>query len=195
MSNLIKLEFEAMDITGKNYLSWISSLLKLRGEKITNEDLLEKTFSTFHASNVLLQQQYREKDFKKYAKLILCLLLAEQINELLMNHEAHFTGSTPFPEVNAEDKGGQSNPSKDKENICYRCGMKGHWSRIYRTPKHLVKLYQNSIKGKNAERNFTYHNNNYNYDVEANFAYKDDDFKGHDDRTHLDAADFFESHE
>ena len=42
----------------------ISSQLKLCGEKITDEDLLEKTFSTFHASNVLLQQQYREKVLK-----------------------------------------------------------------------------------------------------------------------------------
>ena len=34
----------------------ISSKLKLCGEKITDEDMLEKTFTTFHASNVLLQQ-------------------------------------------------------------------------------------------------------------------------------------------
>ena len=34
----------------------ISSRLKLCGEKITDEDMLEKMFSTFHASNVLLQQ-------------------------------------------------------------------------------------------------------------------------------------------
>ena len=39
----------------------ISSQLQLCGEKITDEDMLKKTFSTFHASNVLLQQQYREK--------------------------------------------------------------------------------------------------------------------------------------
>ncbi|WJZ81788.1 hypothetical protein VitviT2T_001608 [Vitis vinifera] len=32
----------------------ISSQLKLCGEKITEEDMLEKTFTTFHASNVLL---------------------------------------------------------------------------------------------------------------------------------------------
>ena len=37
----------------------ISSRLKLCGEKIMDEDMLEKTFTTFHASNVLLQQQYR----------------------------------------------------------------------------------------------------------------------------------------
>ncbi|XP_008373282.3 uncharacterized protein [Malus domestica] len=33
----------------------ITSQLKLCGETITEEDMLEKTFSTFHASNVLLQ--------------------------------------------------------------------------------------------------------------------------------------------
>ncbi|KAK8369555.1 hypothetical protein V6Z12_A01G118700 [Gossypium hirsutum] len=33
----------------------ISSQLKLCGENITDKDLLEKTFSTFHATNMLLQ--------------------------------------------------------------------------------------------------------------------------------------------
>ena len=36
----------------------ISSQLALCGEKVIEEDMLEKTFTTFHASNVLLQQQY-----------------------------------------------------------------------------------------------------------------------------------------
>ncbi|XP_059635484.1 uncharacterized protein LOC132277659 [Cornus florida] len=79
----------------------ISSQLKLYGEKITDDDMLEKTYSTFHASNVLLQQQYRERRFTKYSKLISYLLLAEQNNELLMkNHQSRPTGSVPFPEVN-----------------------------------------------------------------------------------------------
>jgi len=56
----------------------IVSKMKLCGESITEQDMLEKTFSTFHASNVLLQQQYREKGFKTYANLISCFLLAEQ---------------------------------------------------------------------------------------------------------------------
>ncbi|KAH1096924.1 hypothetical protein J1N35_013845, partial [Gossypium stocksii] len=68
---------------------------------ITDDNLLEKTFSTFHAPNVLLQQQYREKGFKRYSKLISCLLVAEQNNELLMkNHGIRPTGSAPFPKVN-----------------------------------------------------------------------------------------------
>ncbi|XP_042465820.1 uncharacterized protein LOC122048296 [Zingiber officinale] len=79
----------------------ISSKLKLCGEKITDEDMLEKTYSTFHASNMLLQQQYREKGFKKYSELITRLLVAEQNNELLMkNHEIRPTGASPISEVN-----------------------------------------------------------------------------------------------
>ena len=80
----------------------ISSQLKLCGEKVTEEDMLEKTFTTFHASNVLLQQQYQERRFKKYYELISCLLMAEQNNELLMkNHHSRSIGTEPFPEVNA----------------------------------------------------------------------------------------------
>ena len=80
----------------------ISSQLKLCGDNITEEDMLEKMFTTFHASNVLLQQQYRERRFTEYSQLISCLLVAEQNNELLMkNHQSRLTGFEAFPEVNA----------------------------------------------------------------------------------------------
>jgi hypothetical protein len=62
----------------------ITSELKLCGEKITNEDILEKIFFKFHASNLLLQQQYRERGFKKYSELISCLIVTEQNNEFLI---------------------------------------------------------------------------------------------------------------
>jgi len=198
----------------------ISSELKLCGEIITDNDMLEKTFSTFHASNMLLQQQYRERGFKKYSELISCLLVAEQNNELLMkNHQARPTSSTPFPEVNEANhkrkrdpfpeanaasynrkrgrgrgraygrgqhqghghgrgrshRGGHDvnanndgrnargnqvqNPPKKYENACYKCGMTNHWSRICRTPKHLVDLYQASLKKKEgAEMNLVENN-------------------------------------
>jgi hypothetical protein len=72
----------------------ITSQLKLCGEKVTDEDMLKMTFFTFHASNVLLQRQYREKRFKKYSDLISCLLVAEQNNELLMkNHKIRLTST------------------------------------------------------------------------------------------------------
>ncbi|XP_070020609.1 uncharacterized protein [Nicotiana sylvestris] len=55
----------------------ITSELKLCGDTIIDYDMLEKTFTTFHASNMVLQQQYREKGFKKYFELISLLLVAE----------------------------------------------------------------------------------------------------------------------
>nr|XP_017239229.1 PREDICTED: uncharacterized protein LOC108212006 [Daucus carota subsp. sativus] len=186
----------------------ITSQLKLCGENVTDKDMLEKTYSTFHANNMLLQQQYRERGFTKYSELISVLLLAEQNNELLMkNHQARPTGSTPFPEVNAvtnndfgrgrgrgrgfgrgrghargrgfghgrghkyrnfsnfkkkphhqkwtknEEKPKGNMMGQRVESICHRCGMKGHWSKTCRTSKHLVDLYQASLKG--VETNFT----------------------------------------
>ena len=63
--------------------------------------MLEKIFTTFHASNVLLQQQYQERRFTKYSELISCLLVAEKNNEFLMrNHQLCPIGSEPFLEVN-----------------------------------------------------------------------------------------------
>ena len=65
----------------------------------------KKTFTTFHASNVLLQQQYRERRFTKYSKLIAYLLVAKKNNELLLqNHQSRSTGSKAFPEENATEE-------------------------------------------------------------------------------------------
>lgn len=68
----------------------ITSQLTLYGEKVTAAEMLDKTYSTFHANNIVLETQYREKGFKKYFELISCLLLADQNYELLkkiMNNE------------------------------------------------------------------------------------------------------------
>ena len=47
-------------------------------------------------------------------------------------------------------------PFKAPEKTCYRCGMEGHWSRTCRTTKHLVDMYQVSLKDKRKmiETNF-----------------------------------------
>ncbi|CAN6716590.1 unnamed protein product [Malus baccata var. baccata] len=189
----------------------ITSQMKLYGDTITEENLLEKTFSTFHASKVLLQQQYRARGFTEYNQLISVLLVAEQNNELLMkNHHSRPTGFVPFPkvnavslEVNATSSGGDNhkrgrghkrgrwnrkgknpgdqfhnqvprhnsgpsfknvnrhkgkahmnNAHMNSERACHRCGGNGHWVCTCRTSKHLVDLYQASLKEKGVETNF-----------------------------------------
>ncbi|KAG2708515.1 hypothetical protein I3760_05G197100 [Carya illinoinensis] len=70
---------------------------------------------------------------------------------------------------------------KKYEDGCHRCGMTGHWSRTCRTAKHLVDLYQSSIKEKIKK-------------FETNFAepsYALDSIDG-EDITSLDVSDFFE---
>ncbi|XP_048424651.1 uncharacterized protein LOC125470150 [Pyrus x bretschneideri] len=143
MANLAKFDYAVLDITWKNYLTWVldtkihleagnlrdtireennsssqdrvkamifirrhldeaKERVKLCGDTIIEEDMLEKIFSIFHASNVLLQQQYRARGYTEYNQLISVLLVVEQNNELLMkNHNSRLTGSAPFPKVNA----------------------------------------------------------------------------------------------
>ena len=84
------------------------------------------------------------------------------------------------PHLNSEEKGKgfPKKPSKSKENICYRCGMKGHWVRTCRTPKHLADLYQASLKEKEKG-------------IETNFVNHNDQI----DTTQLDISDFLENPE
>ncbi|XP_070040094.1 uncharacterized protein [Nicotiana tomentosiformis] len=97
------------------------------------------------------------------------------------------------------NKGSQINPLKGKISMCHRCGMKGHWACICRTPDHFVKLYQATLRKKenNVEAQLTFQNNDdeagpsNKYDSKAHLAYKDD-FGGLTNITHLEAGDFFE---
>ncbi|GJX90426.1 hypothetical protein Tco_0343752 [Tanacetum coccineum] len=287
MSNLLKFEFLALDISGQNYLSWVldaeiylaanglgdtiqvgkettveqkaKAMIFLRNHlhdnlkieyltvkdplvlwnnlkdryehqktvilprarydwvhlrKITDEEMLEKTFSTFHASNLLLQQQNRERGFKKFCDLISCLLVAEQNNKLLMkNHESRPTGSALLSEANVVtyNQSGGRGRGLDRgsghgqwrgfgrakgaiEHGCYRCGSVNHWARVFRTPKHLVELYQRSQKNKEkrVEVNFAYQDVKIdNFDIDSfGIGSLDVDPKDQNDTTHLDVSDF-----
>jgi hypothetical protein len=83
----------------------IVARLRFCEKNITEEEMLEKTYSTFHASNITLQQQYRMREYKTFSELNTALLVAEQNNEFLMkNHLSRPTGSAAFPEANAVNK-------------------------------------------------------------------------------------------
>ncbi|KAI5337655.1 hypothetical protein L3X38_016926 [Prunus dulcis] len=136
----------------------ITSLMRLCGENISEEDMLEKTLSTFHASNVLLQQQYRHSSFKKYSELVSCLLLAEQNNELLLkNHQSRPTGSAPLPEINAASQEVNATSSRGNIHKRGRWGKRGHWqgNRKNRGARSegLGPRSGPSTNGKNASRN------------------------------------------
>ncbi|KAK9724151.1 hypothetical protein RND81_05G052100 [Saponaria officinalis] len=163
----------------------ITAQLELCGEKVSDGDMLEKTYQTFHGSQLLLSQQYRQRGFKRYSELVSCLLVSEQNNEILMkNHQSRPTGTDPFPEVNAtkyenrnknDKKGGpREGPrdglrDRDIVNFCLRCGGKGHWARTCRAPPHVLDSYHRSLndnKGKKIEANFVAEQEK----VETNFA-------------------------
>ena len=92
----------------------IVNKLKLCGETKTDKDMLEKTYTTFHPSQTILQQQYRMRNFKSYDDLITCLEIAEKHNELLLkNSEKHPIGAQAFPEVNATENQGNG---RDRNN-------------------------------------------------------------------------------
>ncbi|XP_075103648.1 uncharacterized protein LOC142178222 [Nicotiana tabacum] len=83
----------------------------------------------------------------------------------------NFSGINHPPKKNNHQKwkGPRANGS---ETECYRCGGKEHWENICRIPKHLVELYQASLKDKAPDANFVYDNE---FDI-----------------IHLDVTDFFE---
>ena len=81
--------------------------------------------------------------------------------------------------------------------------MKGHWSRTCRTAKHLVDLYQASIKGKNKqiETNFIDGNDIMNFNDPHQVSPKENgnqsnakffDDEGAVPLTNFDISDFFE---
>jgi hypothetical protein len=99
----------------------IVTKMRLCGQKITDADMIEKTLSTFHPGNIVLQQQYRNSKYHKYSELSEVLSATEQQNEVLMsNHSARPTGSIDVPEAHA-------NVAESSRNQIWGCG-KGKWN-------------------------------------------------------------------
>ncbi|XP_056683003.1 uncharacterized protein [Spinacia oleracea] len=98
-------------------------------------------------------------------------------------HGGYYKSSHSHQKWDRKDGKGEKGKSDNVPSVCYRCGGKGYWSRVCRTPKHLVDLYQQSLKkkGKNVETNLVFE------DGEGDFE--------SGDTTHLEVADFFTSPE
>ncbi|KAL2252562.1 UNVERIFIED_CONTAM: hypothetical protein Sindi_0050900 [Sesamum indicum] len=161
----------------------IVSKLRLCGEDVTDGQMLEKIFSTFHASNLVLQQQYRERGFKTYSKLILCMHVAEENNQLLLNnHNARPTGSKPLPEISTALPEANATSSQKRRGH-YHGSPRGHSygrgrgrgngrGNIWINP---IIQKHNGNKAKNQQEKTTNEDLCYRYN------------------THIDALDFFQS--
>ncbi|KAJ9552294.1 hypothetical protein OSB04_016339 [Centaurea solstitialis] len=149
----------------------ICSQLKFCGQSVTDADMLEKTYSTFHASNITLQQQYRLQKFKRYSELNSFLLVVEQNNELLMkNHQSRPTGSLAFPEANAIEKNGPRNNvrgrGRGRGRGCGHIGQNHFYGRGHIGQNHFYGRHQNFGRGQPLGRGRSYNRGrgrNYNH--------------------------------
>ncbi|KAK9724817.1 hypothetical protein RND81_05G100400 [Saponaria officinalis] len=122
--------------------------------------------------------------------------VTEQNNKILLkNHQSRPTGSNLFPDhASSRGRGHGYRQGRGNNFGNYRggrggqfksCDCKGHWSRTYRTRKHFVDLYQQSLNNKREnkiEANFAAENDT----IETNFADGKDNYGGL-----LDVSDFF----
>ncbi|XP_051132663.1 uncharacterized protein LOC127252515 [Andrographis paniculata] len=168
----------------------ITSQLKLCGENVTENDKLEKTLFTFHVSNVVLQQQYREKNFQN-PFLEANVTFSERGRGRGCGRESQRGRYTPYnrrsfdinriqSKLQHGDIAEKAKQGKRQIGICNRCGIEGHWTNTCRTAKHLADLYQASLQKKRKE-------------VETNHIDNDDDPDDDIldyDTTHLDIVDF-----
>ncbi|XP_076933731.1 uncharacterized protein LOC143599726 [Bidens hawaiensis] len=94
----------------------ICSRLEFCKQIMTVGDMLEKTYSTFHALNIILQQQLWLQNFQTYYDMNKNLIIAEKNNELLMkNHQARSTGLLAIPEANIAYNNDHKNSGHKRE--------------------------------------------------------------------------------
>ncbi|XP_026450640.1 uncharacterized protein LOC113350731 [Papaver somniferum] len=82
----------------------IQARMDFCGKKLTDEEMIQKTLSTFPTSSMVLANQYRlEVDNKRitiFSRLINLLQVAERHNEILVNNNARVVGKKKVPEAN-----------------------------------------------------------------------------------------------
>jgi hypothetical protein len=83
--NLRVLDFPDF-VSFNSELHRIVAQLRLCGETVTENELIEKTLSTFPLATAILSQQYMNMKYKKHSTLMAQLLLAEKHQQLLLRN-------------------------------------------------------------------------------------------------------------
>ena len=95
----------------------LSAKLKFCEKEPTNVEKIEKTLSTMLLTQMIFQQQYRERGFTIYSELIKTLLQAKRHNELLLwNSNLRPMGTKPLPEVHANTQNKQQRNATNSSN-------------------------------------------------------------------------------
>ncbi|KAL6495600.1 hypothetical protein OROGR_030163 [Orobanche gracilis] len=97
------LDYKRVNDFNKDMLR-LKARLNFCGKEITEDDMIQKTLSTFPTSALILANQYRlEYDNNRittFNKLINLLQVAERHNEVLVNNNARPAGTKKIPEAN-----------------------------------------------------------------------------------------------
>ena len=146
----------------------ISTQLEYCGKPVTEAEMLEKTYQTFHKNHYVLQEQYKNREYTRFSELAVALMIPEKNNELLIkNHNTRPTGTKAFPKVNATDV-----KIPERGNYSYRGHGRGRCHRFNRghersyNPRGRGSNTWNRSdrkKGKEAEENLTRKNENVCY--------------------------------
>ncbi|XP_048605720.1 uncharacterized protein LOC125583165 [Brassica napus] len=90
-------------------LSRVVYQLRLCGEEVTDNDVLFKTYSTFHPEDLLLKHIYIERGSTTYNDLISCLTVIENDKVLKRNSEMRYPDTNETDIDQDESKGAVSN--------------------------------------------------------------------------------------
>jgi hypothetical protein len=157
-------------------LHLICTNLSLCGKNITKEEKIEKNLSTFHPSAIQSAHNYRQDAYKLYNDLIDIMQVVEakaltlksmlaptrsKNSSIGRGESMVVTREKTKPLLNVlipmrrkdDKKRPQQKPYGLQEQTCYKCGVWGHWSKICRSPKHIVDAYK--AKKNKAEAHFT----------------------------------------
>ena len=155
MANIEKLQFPALKVTGENYVRWVTNVKPYL--------VIKKITETIEVGNKSPPEHIAEA----------IIFLKKHLDENL----THDYGDVEDPAVLWQALKDRFDHQKEinlphalEEWKCYKCGCKGHWSRTCRTPPHLCKLYQESIKGKAKEVNLTENVEGTSYLESSDFA-------------------------
>ncbi|XP_074283937.1 uncharacterized protein LOC141608488 [Silene latifolia] len=111
--------------------------------------MIEKTLSTMHADNAILQELYRERHYNRYCDLIAILRMAEaNMKVMFHNHNKRPAGLVAPPETYVV-KSGQPWRNFKKGNTTFHKG-KGKWRPNFKplNPKFKGKKKFTPNKGK-----------------------------------------------